>query len=149
MASYTLYFFPDVVPEVARVLRPEGLFVATTHTEASCNELARLIGLPQADSRLLALVRQFSAESGSARLLPWFGQVERIDYANTLLFDAGDECELLAYLRFKLTYLAPDLRSGGELAAALARPTHLLPTQGRIVLDKGDAIFRCRQPRCR
>jgi SAM-dependent methyltransferase len=149
VASFALYFFPDVLPEVTRVLTPDGLFLGVTHTENSCRDLARLVGLPEFDARLLGLIRNFSAESGSDLLARWFTRIERVDYENSLVFHAAQEDELRTYLRFKLTLLMPDGKRSGELPTALERAAQRLAREGRVVLAKNDVAFRCRQPRCR
>jgi ubiquinone/menaquinone biosynthesis C-methylase UbiE len=148
VASYALYFFPEVLPEVARVLAPQGMLLAVTHTEASSHDLADVLGLRESDSRLLAGVRDFSAESGTPRLAQWFQDVERIAYPNALVFDAAHQDELLAYLRFKLLLVAPQAALAGELAEALAHAAEVLACQGRVVLEKSDVAFRCTRPRC-
>ncbi len=144
VASYTLYFFPTVLPEVARVLTPDGLLVALTHTESSCRDLLRVVGLAGAEARLLALVRNFSAENGRARLAPWFDAIETVDYFNSLAFEAADEDDLIQYLRFKLAYLAP---TAGEPAVPEAAARAALARHGRLVLEKNDRAFLCRRPR--
>jgi SAM-dependent methyltransferase len=150
LAGYALYFFPEVVPEVARILSPDGLFVAVTHTESSCRDLLRAAGLPVADAALLGNIGNFSAESGSQVLRPWFAEIERVDYANTLVFEPDQYDEFLVYLSFKLRLLLPDCELSDQLPqplapairAALSRAPHL-------VIEKNDAAFRCRCPRCR
>jgi SAM-dependent methyltransferase len=149
VASYTLYFFPEVLPEVARVVARHGTFLAVTHTEASCRDLADLMGLPGAASPLLSALCEFSAESGAERLAPWFEEVVRLEYGNALVFDACHEDELLTYLRFKLWQLAPRAALAGELAEGLARAAEALAYRGRVVLEKNDVAFRCTRPRCR
>jgi SAM-dependent methyltransferase len=149
VASYTLYFFPDVLPEVARVLTREGVLLAVTHTEASCRDLACVLGLPESDSVLLTGLRDFSAESGADRLAPWFEDVVRFEYHNSLVFDAAHQDDLLTYLRFKLLLLAPQAALAGELAGALAHAAEVLACLGRVVLEKNDVAFRCRRPRRR
>ena len=146
VASYALYFFPAVLPEVARVLAPQGVFLAVTHTAASCRDLARVLGLPESDSLLLAGVRDFCAESGADRLAPWFEDVVRFEYHNSLVFDAAHQDDLLTYLRFKLLLLAPQAALAGELAEALAHAAEVLACLGRVVLEKNDVAFRCRRP---
>jgi len=149
LASYALYFFPDVLPEVARVLSPQGVFLAVTHAEDSCRDLARVLGLPESKLPLLATVREFSAENGIQRLAPWFEDVVRIEYPNTLVFDLAHQDELLAYLRFKLLSVPPQAALRAELAEALAHVPDGLARLGRVVLQKNDAAFRCSRPRCR
>jgi ubiquinone/menaquinone biosynthesis C-methylase UbiE len=149
VASYALYFFPDALPETARVLTPQGLFLTVTHTESSCRDLLRAIGLGDADSRLLALVRRFSAESAGPQLERWFGEVARLDYRNSLTFDAAHEDDLLTYLRFKLPLLLRDVAPGAELPEPFARAVQAsLSRQGRVTLEKNDTAFRCTRPRC-
>ena len=149
VASYSLYFFPEVIPEVARVLAPRGLFIALTHMEESCQGLLHALGVEETDSHLLPVCRNFSAENGSRLLAPWFGEVERVDYHNSLEFGAAEHDDLLAYLRFKLPFLAPGLEPGSELPEPLWRTIQAsLSHQGRVVLAKNDAAFRCRKPLC-
>jgi ubiquinone/menaquinone biosynthesis C-methylase UbiE len=149
VASYALYFFPDVLPEVARVLAPHGLFFTVTHTESSCGDLLRAVGLDDADARLLTLIRRFSAENAGPLLGPWFAEVERVDYQNSLAFDAEQPDDFLKYLRFKLPLLCQDAEAAGELPEPLARAVRTsLSRQGRVILEKNDAAFRCKRPRC-
>ena len=150
ITSYALYFFPDVLPEIARILAPHGLFLALTHTEKSCQDLLRAVNLSESDSPLMPIIRGFSADNGQHRLSQWFGEVERIDYSNSLVFGADQPDELLTYLRFKLPFLLPDGEPGRDLPEPLTEAVRdLLAEQARVVLDKNDAAFRCRMPKCR
>jgi SAM-dependent methyltransferase len=149
VASYSLYFFPEVIPEVARILSPRGLFVTLTHMEESCRGLLHAVGTHDANADLLPISRKFSAENGGSLLEPWFGEVERRDYENSLVFEATEHEDLLAYLRFKLPFLLPGAEPGSELPAPLWQAVQdSLSHQGRVVLAKNDAAFRCRMPRC-
>jgi ubiquinone/menaquinone biosynthesis C-methylase UbiE len=149
VASYALYFFPDVLPEVARVLSSRGVFLAVTHTERSCVDLMRATGLNESNSRLVALIRRFSAETAGPLLARWFAEVERVDYRNALTFDAAHDDDFLTYLRFKLPLLLRDPAPGGALPEPLARTARAtLSRQGRVVLEKDDAAFRCKRPQC-
>lgn len=150
VCSYSLYFFPGIIPEVARVLAPDGVFVALTHREESCRDLLRAIGARQIDSQVLPVSRGFSAENGTRLLTPWFAEVERVEYRNALAFEAAQRDELLTYLRFKLPFLSDGAEVPSELPEPLTRVIEAsLARQGRVVLAKNDAAFRCRKPRCR
>lgn len=148
VASFSLYFFPEILSEVARVLAPAGCFLTVTHAEHSCRDLLHTMGLGESASQLLSVIRRFSRENGAEILAPWFGNIERIDYQNTLSFGAEEIEDLLAYLTFKLPVLAPcpgvEGRRPDELAAA-ARS--LLAGRSAVELEKNDSIFRCREPR--
>lgn len=149
LASYSLYFFPRILPEIARVLTPAGLFLAITHTEHSCHNLPRAIGYEVADWRRLSQIDAFCAENGAAALAGLFDEVERVDYPNTLTFAGGEIDDLLTYLRFKLPVLVPGTAFGEALPEELPQAVQVaVADAGRVVVDKSDAIFRCRKPRC-
>ncbi len=149
VCSYSLYFFVDVLPEVARVLTPNGLFLTVTHSQHSFLTLLRAAGLAEDGSELIALARQFSAENGQAILSRFFGDVSQLDYRNSLRFSADYLDELLAYLRFKLPLLVPGAKPGDELPEALAHSAReSLSRTGEVIVEKSDAVFRCRHPQC-
>jgi len=149
VCSYSLYFFMDVLPEVARVLAPRGLFLALAHSENSFVGLLRAAGIAEDGSELLALSRRFSAENGSDVLNRWFGGVRRVDYDNALRFQAPHLDELLTYLRFKLPFLVPGSEPGDDLPPAMAhRARSSLLGLGEVVVEKSDAAFWCRSPLC-
>lgn len=150
VASYSLYFFPTIIPEIARVLHPDGLFLAVTHTESSCRDLLFAAGLPESDPRLLSGIRAFAVENAERQLKPWFGEIERIDYTNSLSFESHEFDEFLMYLSFKLPMFEEAARKDDALPHPLAdRIRAALARQTRVVLEKNDAAYRCRGPRCR
>jgi SAM-dependent methyltransferase len=150
LASYALYFFPEVLSEVTRVLAPDGLFVAVTHTESSCRHLLRAAGLPVSDASLLGNIGNFSAETGERFLKPWFAEIERVDYWNSLVFEPAQYDEFLTYLSFKLRLLLPDCELSDQLPRPLAPAIRAaLSRAPRLVIEKSDAAFRCRCARCR
>jgi SAM-dependent methyltransferase len=149
VASYALYFFPDALPDIARVLTPRGLFLTVTHTESSCRDLLRAAGLPISDVRLLGYIHSFSADHGRERLSSYFGEIERIDYRNQLVFPPAAYDEFLTYLRFKLPLLLAESEPGGEIPIPLANAIRAtLARQEVVTFEKNDAAFRCRCPRC-
>ncbi len=149
VCSYSLYFFVDIIPEIARVLTPDGLFLAITHSEAKVVDGLPDAGLGHVASGLLALIQRFSAENGRDCLSRSFGEIVRIDYANSLRFAREHEDELMTYLRFKLPFLVPGSTPEDDLPADLLRFVETLMSQnGEVIVDKSDAAFRCRRPQC-
>lgn len=145
---YSLYFFPEVIPEIARVLSRDGLLLIITHSERSVEGQLPAAGFADAASELVALARKFSAENGREKLAGSFGRIERIDYPNSLRFGPEHREELYAYLRFKLPLLVPEAGPGDDLPEGLKRFIEdLLAGPGEVVIDKNDAIFHCRDPR--
>ena len=150
VCSYSLYFFTDVVPEVARILTPHGLFLALTHTEQSFIDPLRAAGLAVSQSSLHSLASSFSAENGQRILERWFGEVSRTDYRNSLRFEMDHVDELLAYLKFKLPFLISGSRPGADLPEELAKHARGSVSQdGGVTVEKSDTAFWCRSPICR
>lgn len=147
VCSYSLYFFVDVIREIARVLRPDGIFISVTHSQTSFRGLYEATGLSGKDTPLAFLISKFSAENGRDKLAPFFRDIEKIDYANSLYFEAYHMDYLKEYIQFKL----PLLESGSDISGGLPGDMErmlerTLSEKGRIIIDKHDAIFRCRRP---
>lgn len=149
VAGYSLYFFPEIVPEIARVLRPDGRFMSVTHSEAGLRDMLRLAGVPAEESPLLALVQGFSAENGAEVLGRWFDDVTVRAYPNVLHFGPSDIEELLTYLRYKFASLREWPESEPELSelAAGELKGRILADGGVASLDKTDAVFWAACPR--
>jgi SAM-dependent methyltransferase len=145
VASYSLYYFVDVLADIPRLLRPTGLFLAITHSGTTFRALCRAAGIDEVCCPLLALIRRFSAENGGDLLRSWFARVERVEYRNELRFGPQDTEDLLRYVRFKLPLLWPKTPLSGEIPDDLRqRLTNTFRRDGRFIMDKNDAIFRCR-----
>jgi SAM-dependent methyltransferase len=147
IASYSLYFFPRIVPEVARVVQPDGVFVSLTHSESHFHGMLEAIGASVTRSPLHALLAEFSAECGADRLAAWFGTIEVRPYPNTLVFRAEDLDEFLALVRFKLPSLVPAASGPERVTDLLTRAHRLLLGVGTVTIEKDDAGFVCREPR--
>jgi len=148
MCSYSLYFFPELIPEIARVLRPEGLFWILTHSEISFAGIFRATGIESRGNPLVDLVRRFSIENGADLLNPHFGEVELSPYRNVLMFYREDLGDFLDYLRFKLPLIDPRFAPGDPLPKGMADGCRsFLDIYGRIVIEKDDGVFLCRRPR--
>jgi SAM-dependent methyltransferase len=148
LACYSLYFFVNVLPDIARVLRRDGLFMAITHSETTWKALYGVAGVNANRCPLFALVRCFSAENGPELLGRFFEEVETIAYPNALRFGPEHVEELLHYVRFKLPWLLPQVGHPAEVPEELRkRLVDSLRRDGGFVMEKDDAIFRCRKPR--
>lgn len=150
VCTYSLYFFIGAAGEIARILRPEGVFIAITHSEISFRGLYEATGLKEQDTPLATLIRKFSAENGREKLAPFFRNIEKIDYANSLYFEPRHIDYLREYIQFKLPLLKPDSDISKGLPDDMERIMwRTLTDKGRIIVDKHDAVFRCRGPLCR
>jgi SAM-dependent methyltransferase len=160
IASYSLYFFPHLIPQIARVLRSSGIFIAVTHSRNSLQELTSFVpfsmktaGLQMPEElRINMLFRSFSLEEGGLQLDPHFRDVERILYDNSLVFplDRFDAC--IDYLDTKKHLLLKEVNEvhPGKFDVVLAVLVKTLfdhaRAHGKVLITKDDGIFRCRLP---
>jgi SAM-dependent methyltransferase len=149
LASFTLYFFVEILPEVARVLRPRGLFLAVTHYRDTMANVVRAVGLRFRGTPLERMMRSFCAENALENLRPWFQEVRSVDYPNTLEFLPDHRQDLLRFAVFKLPQLLPNGEVPDGKAEAISRGLlEHLDQEGRLVVEKSDTAFHCRGPLC-
>jgi len=110
ICSYALYFFSDTIPEIARVLKKDGIFITITHSVCDMQELVEITKNILQQNNLLGdkqslpieiLVDRFSAENGDKILAPFFGEIQAIDYKNKLIFQPQEIDYFLEYFHFK------------------------------------------------
>jgi SAM-dependent methyltransferase len=160
IASYSLYFFPGILDEVARILKPDGVFITLTHSMYSLREITDLIpeciesigiNAPE-EIKLNKLFMQFSKENGNNKLLPYFEIVEKIDFDNKMIFqiDHIDDCIYYIEKKRHLIYKEvldryPDMVV--DLESCLSqRVFYHAKINKEIVITKDDAVFRCYNP---
>ncbi|MFH2072425.1 MAG: class I SAM-dependent methyltransferase [Actinomycetota bacterium] len=147
IASYSLYYFPGVIPEVARVLKPDGLFLSLTHSESQFECLLEAIGFAPRQSEFRSVLLEFSAENGGAKLAEHFATVESRPYHNRLVFCPEDLDDFLALLRFKLPSLIPAQTFDPDRATQLLeRARDLLMSSDHVIIEKDDTVFISKEP---
>jgi SAM-dependent methyltransferase len=147
LASYSLYFFPAVLGEIARVLQPGGLFLTIAHSEGSFHSLYAVAGVEGYQTPLYALLRRFSAENGREQLARHFRDVEQFEYRNYLQFAPEQVDDLRQYVRCKIPMLLPRCEPSEEPPRELEQRLAAMLGQGHpFVIEKDDAVFRCRRP---
>lgn len=157
LCSYALYFFPDAVEDIARLLSREGIFIAITHHQRNAGELIDLTknilraeGLfHEKELPFETIIGRFSSENGEALLNPWFGKIKTIDYLNSLVFPPADVLQLLEYLRFKSPLYFMGTGRDTEAILALIREYLVGVSSGKnsLTISKDDRIFICALPR--
>lgn len=157
LCSYALYFFPQAIQDIARVLRPNGLFITITHSVPHMQELVDIIkkllkehlGHPVQSLPLEKLFEFFSGDNGRQMLTPWFGEIREKEYINSLRIAEDLLPGLVDYLCFKKPIFIPGETGrddrfvtsyvAGYLSELLARQKHLM-------ISKDDTVFVCRHP---
>jgi SAM-dependent methyltransferase len=160
IASYSLYFFPDLVGDVSRILEPGGIFIAITHSRRSLEEVLQFIpkslanmGLASPEeTRLARLFRAFSMENGQAHLAPFFRRVDVIIYENRLMFPKEDFGDCVDYLNKKDSLLFKDIEERYPHQREAIK-SHFYDDlrlyaerKGGLSITKDDAVFRCFEP---
>jgi SAM-dependent methyltransferase len=133
VCAYSLYFFPDILPEVKRILRNGGATVVITHSESMFEDGKHLFDF----RNLRTIIENFSAENGEAILRKHFQHITSVDYPNSLIFHKGDGKDLALYIDFKREFIRQDADPD------LVRETMLqeLFRNGEFRLNKNDKIF--------
>ena len=133
VAAYSLYFFPDELGEIARVLRPGGTFLVITHSEAMLEEGERFFSF----NNLKKVIKGFSAENGEELLRRHFSVVAAVGYDNSLEFDREDGRDLAMYIDFKGAFISKDVDPEHARKTMLG----VLEKEGRLAFNKNDTIF--------
>jgi len=161
ITSYSLYFFPHLVAEIARILNDDGIFIALTHTEYSLQEVIQLIprcieglGLVPPEEILISrLFKTFSMENGKAQLAPWFEKTEQIVFNNSLTFPSENVNDCIEYLERKRHLLFKDTqdnypeRIDDIISSFYGGILEFAQKEDGIALTKDDVVFRCYKPR--
>jgi ubiquinone/menaquinone biosynthesis C-methylase UbiE len=161
ITSYSLYFFPHLIKEISRVIRPDGLFIALTHSKFSINEVISLMYSamekedisPPETASILRLYIAFSSEDGSSQVEPYFGRVEKVTFKNALIFPLDNIDECISYVKAKQNLLFKELfRDFPEKAEDVIDHIYQeiyshAQQKGAFKVSKDDAVFRCLKPR--
>jgi len=133
VSAYSLYFFPEVIPEAKRLLHPGGTLVVITHSEKMLEEGEKYFEF----KNLKEVIRRFSAENGEGILKRHFKEVTSIDYYNSLVFTRGASDDLARYIDFKREFIAKDIDPELVRRAMLDE----LRVKGVVRFNKNDRIF--------
>lgn len=145
--SYALYFFVDIIPDIARVLKETGCFIAVCHSIDFIDDMLNVAGLPMARQQMMKVFGAFNCENGTQMLAPHFGRIGHVPYRNQLRFKQ-ENCDALAtYVIHKLPFIYPD-KFGDETIVQMVVHTvaATVARQGEITIAKNDCCFRCTAP---
>jgi len=161
ISSYSLYFFPHLIKEISRILKPDGLFLIVTHSENSLIEVIQFIpgcmekiGLPRpAEVKFNRLFRAFSLENGKEKLSSYFEEIELIEYKNSMNFPQDNIDDCVYYVEKKRPFVYKEVMDQYpdrviDMESCLSQCLYdYAKKKGGIVLTKDDAVFRCYKSR--
>ena len=151
LCSYALYFFPEVIPQISRILKHDGIFIAVTHAKNHLNELISYIKNIQKKNNSKSevnipyekLINNFSDENGNQVLSPYFKNIKKIDYKSFLVFSENEISDLIMYLKLKYSfYVENDEKLINDIISQLKKD---IITMKGFKFAKDDVIFICSQ----
>ena len=151
LCSYALYFFPEVIPQISKMLKNDGLFIAITHTKHHLNELYFLVKRILKQNNIAVehnlpyekLVNNFSDKNGYQLLSPWFKNIEIINYKNSLVFHEKDFSDFIKYFRHKSPFFIQNNKGLHNLIINCLEKN--IKTIKSFEINKDDVIFICSQ----
>jgi SAM-dependent methyltransferase len=156
VCSYALYFFPEIIPHISRILKEDGFFITITHGEKNMGELIEVAsGILAQNTRfkgkklpIESIIRHFSTHNCRPLLSSCFSRVIIKNYINSLVFRPEDVEHLLEYFRFKSPFFLTDTDVETEQATQLL--SHYLQKGGLsgkvFIMNKDDIICTCSSP---
>ena len=157
ICSFALYFFIEIIPEIARVLKPNGIFITITHSRRNMKKLITLTKNILKKNKLLSgtellpieiILRQFSSENGATLLYPHFHRIQQIDFNNSLIFQAGETEPFLEYYKFKRPFFLTGTNTHrNDISDQLILELQKMTLKSKnIQMCKDDRIFLCTEP---
>jgi len=154
ICSFALYFFTGMISHIARILKKGGFFIAITHDECNMEELIAMTRTTLEEHHMLAknqllpielILRQFSADNGETLLRPYFSEIQKIDFKNSLIFPPWDIDFFIDYYQFKSPLFL--MGTGADKKNMVEKLMNKLQDIGAesnmITMCKDDAIFVC------
>jgi ubiquinone/menaquinone biosynthesis C-methylase UbiE len=157
ICSYALYFFPDIIPEIARVLKKDGFFITITHSHKDMREMVGIVKKILRQNNLLQenqllpieiIFEQFSAENGRRLLHPFFGKIATIDFQNMLVFQPQEIDHFLDYFQFKKSFFLMGTQAHKKtiIDQLMQELENTAMKKNLVTMCKDDKIFICSRP---
>jgi ubiquinone/menaquinone biosynthesis C-methylase UbiE len=157
ICSFALYFFVEMIPEIARLLRKDGAFITITHDQCNMHELISITRSTLEEQSLLPknqllpvemIIRQFSAQNGEAMLVPYFHQIRKLEFKNSLIFQPWEIYFFIDYYQFKSPFfLIGTGAHKNNIVERLLRRLQDIGAESKVItMCKDDAIFICSKP---
>jgi ubiquinone/menaquinone biosynthesis C-methylase UbiE len=153
VCSYALYFFPEFIGQIARVLKTNGRFVIITHARPHMKAFTDLVRQILSENSIKKpaalpyelLIKNFSNENGLNLLKPWFAKILSKESTSTLVFDEEGFNDFEKFFRFKKTFFVPVNFPDPDYAAniVLSKLKEKVKSEKELKISKEDYIFVC------
>lgn len=153
LCSFSLYFFPEYIREISRILKKEGIFAVITHSHMHMHEFNNYVkkillkdGI-QAENKLPyeKLVENFSGKNGEIQLSEFFRYVGGKEFCNEMIFRKGQEKDFEKYLLSKKVFFLPENIGNKDevFKKLLSRISKDIGKSGSLVISKNDMAYIC------
>lgn len=153
ICSYALYFFPDYINHISRILKDDGFFVTITHSRPHMKEFTDYVKNILKENEIdfhdrlpyESLIENFSNVNGKELLSLWFDEVKTLDYKGMLVFNHKEFDHFEKYFNFKHSFFIPgnDMEQE-ELTKIILKKVKLdIEKKGQLKITKDDTIFVC------
>lgn len=156
LCSYAMYFFPDVVKEVSRILKKDGTFLVITHAMPHLKEFTDFVrrlllknGIrPEKQTPYEILLNNFSDKNGMKILRQGFKHIRTKEFRSTLVFQEDDYESFATYFNFKHSFFIPQHLDPDDHYHQLVLETvrEHLGSGNEFHINKDDMIYICSEP---
>lgn len=156
LCSYALYFFPEMIREISRVMKKEGLFIAITHATSHLHPFTNYIRevllqngfSPEDEIPYERLINKFSDKNGKELLGPFFQTISEKSYRCNLVFEPAGWDDFTTYFNFKRSFFIPhSLDEDDRLHHRVLNSVKEFLTRGNnLIINKDDVIYLCSHP---
>lgn len=157
LCSYAIYFFPEALPYISRILKRDGIFIVITHHRNNLMELTSIAKDILIKNKMLRgqelpiekIIKRFSSENGLSLLSKWFGKIKEIDYINSVIFRRNEISEIIKYFLFKSPFFLTQKEACDTQWLEKQVFDYLHETEfemGSFTIIKNDKIFICSLP---
>jgi SAM-dependent methyltransferase len=156
LCSYSIYFFPEVLPLLRSAIKPSGSVILIVHSSIHLKELSQLVlkFINESGYKIKnelpynSLISNLNAENGTALLGAFFSKTIKIDFFNKLVFPQAPTKVLIDYFRFKRSFFIPqDLTGKYSLVRFIETQLAKKCQQDKgFKVNKNDAVFICENP---
>ena len=155
LCSYALYFFPDYINEISRLLKDDGVFVTITHARPHMIEFTTFVKEVfdkheielNDDLPFDKLIEKFCDMNGKNLLSEFFGDIREIPYRNRMVFGEDDYPDFSTYLCFKRPFFMPPrcCNENEVCDILLDEVKEHFDKKGGMKISKNDMIFLCKK----
>ncbi|RLD79445.1 MAG: hypothetical protein DRJ15_09395 [Bacteroidetes bacterium] len=156
LCSYALYFFPEVIAQISRILKDDGVFIVITHAIPHMAEFTSYVRsvlkrhglIITIDLPYESLISRFSNANGYQLLQSDFSNVKVKKYTGHLEFGIGDQDALVSYFNFKHHFFIPEIIDPDDELhnKVISSIKNDLNDSQLIRITKNDVIFVCSGP---